>query len=170
MSRIFEALDFAKMAHAGQLRKYTGDPYVMHPIRVAALVMAREDATEAMIIAALLHDVPEDTKYNLDHVTIRFGTEVADLVDELTNKSKGSPLLPRAERKKMDRDRLAMATREAKVIKLLDRLDNLREMGGADAGFRRKYASESLMLLDAVGSADPATAALVRAEADKLGG
>lgn len=164
---IFQALKFAKAAHEGQLRKYTGGPYVAHPIRVASMVMARDDAYEGMIIAALLHDVPEDTNYSLASIEAIFGSQVAFLVDELTNKTKGSHL-SRGERKKMDRDRLADVSHEAKIIKLLDRLDNLREMMGADDQFKQKYAEESRLLMKVIGYTDPAVAALVRAEADKL--
>lgn len=153
MNLILKAAAFARQAHDGQRRKYNDRPYIQHPARVAGRVAARPQATEVMA-AAFLHDVVEDTPRTLDEVSAEFGPEVARLVDELTNPSKGSKA-PRRERKQTDRDHLAVVSVEAKVIKLLDRIDNLQEMGDAPSNFRRKYCEESRLLADVIGDADP---------------
>ena len=107
-----------------------------------------------MVAAAFLHDVVEDTPHTLDEVTAKFGPEVARLVDELTNPSKGSKA-SRGERKQQDREHLAQVSVEAKIIKLLDRIDNLHEMADAPSGFREKYCEESRLLVEVIGDADP---------------
>ncbi len=151
---IFEALQLARQAHANQRRKYTDTPYVNHPIRVAAAVMMQPGTTQDMICAALLHDVVEDCDVEIDYILERFGPVVANLVDELTNKTKGSEE-PRAVRKQKDRDRLKQAMPQTKLLKLLDRIDNLKEMAGAPDDFKRKYAQESIALAVAIGQDYP---------------
>jgi (p)ppGpp synthase/HD superfamily hydrolase len=146
---------FAKAAHKGQFRKYTNEPYVTHPIRVAHAVMLHPIVAEDMIAAAFLHDVPEDTEFTIEQITNLFGQEVGTLVDELTNQSKATGL-PRAERKSMDRERLKTVSKKAKIIKMLDRIDNLNEMHGAEYDFKKLYVGESLWLADSIGDADPA--------------
>ena len=154
MNLILKAAALARQAHADQRRKYNDRPYIQHPARVAGRVAAHPQATEAMVAAAFLHDVVEDTPHTLDEVSAEFGTEVARLVAELTNPSKDSKA-PRRERKQIDRDHLAVVSVEAKIIKLLDRIDNLQEMVEAPGNFRRKYCDESRLLADVIGDADP---------------
>lgn len=151
---IVEASALARKAHAGQMRKYTGRAYIEHPARVAQAVWCIEGSTPEMVAAAWLHDVVEDTSVGLEEIRSLFGNGVADLVDWLTNPSKGMSL-PRAERKRIDRDHLAKAPREAKIIKMLDCLDNLSEMDAAPAGFKKLYGEESLLLAQAIGDAEP---------------
>src|SRR5688572_2066454 len=83
------ARGFAERAHAaiGQRRKYTGEPYIVHPIAVAELVRSVPHTPE-MIAAALLHDVVEDTPVTLAQIEAEFGPVVADLVDWLTDVSR----------------------------------------------------------------------------------
>jgi GTP pyrophosphokinase len=80
--KIEEAVEFSIEAHKGQYRK-SGEEYVIHPILVAAIT-AYNSNDESMIIAALLHDVVEDTKYSLHDIETRFGNDVAHIVDGLT--------------------------------------------------------------------------------------
>jgi len=103
---ILKAAAFARQAHAGQRRKYNDRPFIIHPARVAGRVAAHPQATETMVAAAFLHDVVEDTPHTLGEVTAEFGPEVARLVEELTNPSKGSKA-SRSERKQQDREHLA---------------------------------------------------------------
>lgn len=154
MNIILKAAAFSRQAHAGQRRKYNDLPYAIHPARVAGRVAVHPKATEAMVVAAFLHDVVEDTPHALDEVTAEFGANVAELVAELTNPSEGSKA-PRRERKQQDRDHLAQVSMEAKIIKLLDRIDNLREMVDAPGNFSRKYCDESRLLVEVIGDADP---------------
>jgi (p)ppGpp synthase/HD superfamily hydrolase len=153
VSLILRAAAFARRAHAQQRRKYVDRPYIIHPARVAGRVAAHRHATETMVAAAFLHDVVEDTPYSTADVSHEFGPEVARLVEELTNPSKGMKA-PRRERKRLDRQHLTVVSAEAKIIKLLDRIDNLQEMATAPDGFRRVYCEESRLLADVIGDAD----------------
>lgn len=83
-----------------------------------------------------------------------FGPAVANLVQELTNPSHGSPENRRT-RKQKDLEHLKTVSRKAKILKLIDRLDNLGEMMGADTDFKKKYAIESKSLVETIGDADP---------------
>ncbi len=152
-TKIEKAYKFAKKAHEGQLRKYTGRPYFEHPIRVASRVMMHPLATEAMICAAYGHDLIEDTNVSINELVSEFGREVADLVYGLTNPSKGSSL-PRAERKKWDREHISQQSQQVKIIKLIDRIDNLNEMSLAESGFIWKYCKESRLLAEVLKDAD----------------
>ncbi len=154
MNIILKAAAFARCAHAGQRRKYFDRPCIVHPARVAGRVAVHPRATEAMVAAALLHDVVEDTPHTLEGVTAEFGPEVARMVEELTDTAEDSKA-PRRERKKQERDRLARVSIEAKIIKLLDRIDNLQEMAKAPGGFARVYCEESRLLAEVIGDADP---------------
>ena len=148
---IIAAAQFATNAHLGQFRKYTGDPYIYHPMRVAGRVSMLPGAANEHVAAAWLHDIIEDCPSQEIHLVAKFSLSVVERVRELTNPSRNFPKLPRRERKAMDFAHLAVVSRWAKVIKLLDRIDNLREMSGeGNWDFRHKYANESLLLVDAV--------------------
>lgn len=153
---IITAAQMATAAHQGQQRKYTGRDYIEHPYRVAMRVAARPDATEEMVAAALLHDTLEDTTLTLKDLIEAFGQKVAQMVWDLTNPSKSHPEMNRAQRKEMDRVHLGETDWQVKTIKLLDRIDNLREMDGAPSEFKKRYAKESALLADAIGQVDPA--------------
>jgi len=148
---VTRAVNLAFDTHAGQTRKHGVKlPYVVHPIRVALRVARLPGATDEMVAAAALHDVLEDTNVEREEIEA-FGPIVTELVSELTNTTKGLPH-SRAHRKKLDRERLAGTSLEARVIKLVDRIDNLSEMWGAPLEYLRMYAGESLLLLEALGS------------------
>lgn len=152
-----DAACFAQNAHRGQFRKYDQKhvPYIIHPARVAAAVMEEiPDHTLEMVAAAWLHDVVEDTPVTLGEIHKEFGQDVTKLVWELTNPSKGSNA-PRGERKKMDRDHLETVSKEAKQIKLLDRIDNLLDMAGAPKDFEHMYKLESIALAVVLYDASP---------------
>jgi (p)ppGpp synthase/HD superfamily hydrolase len=164
MTRKARALQMARKAHAGETRDWNGQPYVCHPIRVAARVEVM-GGSEDMVIAALLHDTLEDTKLPPEAILQAFGPKVLAFVRELTNPSNGSNL-PRATRKAMDRDHLRSVSPEARLIKLLDREGNLLEMAGCGAprATRKRYRQESELLFDALRGTHPeAEAALARA-------
>ena len=152
MNKILEAAAFAAEAHRGQTRKWghTHLPYIVHPMRVAGMAAIHPDTSETMVVAAWLHDVVEDSGKTLEDVRMNFGRQVADLVDWLTNASKGMKA-PRAERRKIDREKLSRAPWMAKLLKLLDRIDNLTESRDdklTPPDFVKLYRAESLLLLD----------------------
>ena len=151
MSLILRAAHYARQKHAKQMRKWSNRPYIEHPARVAAMISCHTFATEERVAAGWLHDVIEDTgTTSIDLWDSDFPKSTVQLVVELTNPSKERPDLNRADRKKLDRDHLETASLWAKIIKCFDRLDNLRDMGGAEAGFKRLYLDESFLLADAL--------------------
>jgi (p)ppGpp synthase/HD superfamily hydrolase len=110
-----------------------------------------------MVAAAWLHDVIEDCGVTAEDLAEHFATGVVRLVVELTNPSKKHPDLPRAERKRMDREHAALVSREAKVIKLADRVDNLQETADdprTPCDFVKLYRRESADLLEVLRGAD----------------
>lgn len=145
---------FAKLAHeeVGQLRKYTGQPYIVHPIAVASIVSSVSH-TDEMLAAALLHDVVEDTRRTTDEITAEFGPDVAGLVGWLTDASRPEDG-NRAVRKAIDRDHIARAPAAAKTIKLADLIDNSRSILAHDPGFARVYLPEKALLLEVLGEGD----------------
>jgi (p)ppGpp synthase/HD superfamily hydrolase len=152
MSMIIRAAQFAAKAHRGQKRKYTGAPYITHPARVAGRMACHHLATEAIVAAAFLHDVVEDCNVPIGRIASDFGDDVECYVDWLTNPAKGSDK-PRAERKQWDREHAAKAPCEVRVVKLLDRIDNLREIDPADK-FTTLYCKESALLAEALRTTD----------------
>lgn len=139
---------FATTAHAGvgQLRKYSGDPYIVHPIRVADLV-ASYGGSDDMIAAAYLHDVVEDTDVDIDTIRDVFGDDIASIVCGLTDVSKPGDG-NRAVRKAIDRDHSAAASREAQFVKCADIIDNSSDIADNDPSFWKVYKSEMKLLLD----------------------
>ena len=145
MSLIISAAQYATAKHAGQKRKYNGKPYISHLIRVAGRVATHKRSTEIMVAAAYLHDVVEDCGVDISEIYSLFGEHIAAIVGELTtdDQIEGN----RAERKKAVREKIKKISWEAKLIKLVDRIDNLNELDWADK-FSEIYARESLLLLD----------------------
>jgi (p)ppGpp synthase/HD superfamily hydrolase len=145
---------FATAAHAavGQLRKYTYEPYIVHPAEVAGIVESI-GGTPEMIAAAWLHDVVEDTGVTIELIRSEFGSEVSDLVGWLTDVSRpdhGN----RAARKAVDRAHTAAAPGEAQTIKLADLISNTRSIVAHDAKFAETYLSEKRLLLEVMTKAD----------------
>lgn len=146
------ALQFAALAHEGQKRKYTGEPYINHPIAVAELVRGA-GGTPAMIAAAYLHDVVEDCGVSQSDVSIEFGFDVSALVYYLTDASIGMTGNRKA-RKEIDRAKLAKAPPAAKTIKLADLIDNTKTIADRDPKFWEIYREEKRLLLDVLQEGD----------------
>ena len=145
---------FATAAHAavGQLRKYTFEPYIVHPSEVADTV-TEYGGTPEMIAAAWLHDVVEDTGVTIELIREEFGSEVSDLVGWLTDVSRpdhGN----RAARKAVDRAHTAAAPSEAQTVKLADLISNTRSIVEHDEKFAVTYLSEKRLLLEVMTKAD----------------
>ena len=157
--RLGSAYGLAMCAHRGQTRRYTGDPFMTHPSRVAGIVRGLEGATIEMEMVAYLHDVLEDTEITAADLNGFFGTHVSDIVRELTNEQVLEGL-SRVKRKEMDRERLATASVAAKTIKLADMLDNYTDMNHPEATktFVKLYVEEGFELLEVLRDAHEALA------------
>ena len=147
-----DVLKFATAAHGDQKRKYTGDPYINHPIAVAKIVETVPH-TDAMIAAALLHDVVEDTHVTLDQIKDKFGDKVAELVGWLTDISQPEDGNRRT-RKALDRAHSANAPAEAQTIKLADLIHNTASIEKHDPGFYKVYKEEKIELLKVLTKGD----------------
>lgn len=142
------ALVFATNAHCsiGQRRKYTDEPYIVHPIAVADIISTLHCRPE-MIAAAYLHDVVEDTPVTLAEIVAEFGDDVGSLVSELTDVSKPGDG-NRAARKAADRQHIAQASADGQTIKLADLIDNSHSITAHDPGFAARYMREKRALLE----------------------
>lgn len=152
---------FARAAHSavGQLRKYTNEPYIVHPREVAEIVRTVAHTPE-MIAAAYLHDVVEDTGVTIEVIREEFGSEVSDLVGWLTDVSRpdhGN----RAQRKAIDRAHTAAAPAAAQTVKLADLISNTQSIMAHDPKFAETYLAEKRLLLAVMTRGDP----LLRARA-----
>lgn len=156
MNVITKAAQFANRAHEkSPARKYTGEAYIYHPMRVAGELILVPDVPEHVVAAGWLHDVVEDCPQFRHQFYLDFDCVVIEIVDEVTNPS---ALLTEAkrlrtnrrERKAMDFAHIAQASRWGKILKLLDRDDNLNNLELADIGYRKLYCDETLLLIDAV--------------------
>lgn len=147
-----KALVFATNAHEGQLRKYTCEPYINHPIAVSTLVANIIDDPD-MLAAALLHDTVEDTDITHEDIQREFGSSIANLVENLTDISKPEDG-NRATRKALDLAHIATASPQAKTIKLADLIDNSRSITDHDPKFAQVYMKEKQALLDALKEGD----------------
>lgn len=148
MDVVEKARVFATAAHAAvnQLRKYTFDPYIVHPTEVATIVATVTDNPN-VVATAYLHDVLEDTKVTEEVLRREFGDEVTDLVVWLTNVSKPSDG-NRKVRKQKDLNNLAKAPADAQTVKLADLLSNTPSIVEYDPNFAKIYLHEKLALLD----------------------
>lgn len=150
---ILKAKLFATAAHLGQVRKYTQDPYIHHPVRVAKMIEDLFDDPE-MIAAALLHDTVEDADVCIDRIRALFGIQVATLVEELTDitiLSDGN----RRQRKTIEQERLAKVSAEAQSIKLADLIDNSESIILHDPKFAPVYMDEKRKLLQVLTKGHP---------------
>lgn len=142
-TRIVEAYDLAREAHAGQMRA-TGDPYLNHVLQTSK-ILADMYMDEPSIVAGLLHDVPEDTEVSLDTIRSRFGDEVARLVDGVTKLSQLRLGMEQEEAESLRKMFLAMAEDiRVVLIKLADRLHNMRTLYGKSPEKQKKIARETL--------------------------
>ena len=144
VERVQEAYDFAFQAHDGQRRR-SGEPYITHPVAVADLLADLRLDAQTMI-AAILHDVMEDTPNTKDEITERFGREVAELVDGVS-KLDQVQFRSRAEAQAESFRKMLLAmVRDIRVImvKLADRTHNMRTLGAMPPAKRRTIARETL--------------------------
>lgn len=150
-----KARAFATAAHESinHRRKYTNEPYINHPAAVADLVRSVPH-TEEMLAAAWLHDTVEDTPLTMADLEREFGTEVASLVEQLTDVSRPEDGNRRT-RKEIDLAHTAKASPAAKTIKLADLIDNARSILARDPSFAVVYLAEKRRLLEVLREGDP---------------
>lgn len=140
-----KAFGFAKKAHKGQVRKFSGLPYVVHPESVANL--AQKYTQDPIIVAAAyLHDTIEDTEATHDILVQEFGKEVANLVQELTSASKDEMKKVGGKAKYLT-DKMMKMSKKALTLKLIDRLDNVSDEHASE-GFKERYYAETKYILD----------------------
>lgn len=144
-SEVTRVQNIADLLHHGQTRKYTGDPYINHPVRVAEIV-ADYYSDDAVICAALLHDVIEDTHATAHSLTGVVSDDVIKMVVALTD----TPHLygNRAARKRKDRERLANSDARVQTIKVADLIDNTDSIVMHDPKFAKVYLEEKRLLMD----------------------
>lgn len=121
-----KCVNFAAVKHRNQ-RRLDSDktPYINHPIGVAQILTAEGGVTDFQVIqAAILHDTVEDTDTSFDEVEREFGYTVRRLVEEVTD----DKALPKAERKRLQIEHAAGASPQAKLVKLADKIYNLRDL------------------------------------------
>ena len=144
VGHIQQALEFSNAAHLGQLRQ-SGDPYISHPIAVARILTPLHLDAQA-IMAALLHDVVEDTHISNDAIAGQFGKPVADLVDGLSKLDKIEFKTQEDAQAENFRKMLLAMARDVRVIliKLADRLHNMRTLGAMSREKIERIARETL--------------------------
>lgn len=127
MDIVDRAIIFATKAHSGKLRKGSQLPYIVHPLEALAIV-ATITSDKELMAAAALHDVVEDTRYEIYEIRHEFGDRVADLVDSETSRDiEGvSHVDSWHQRKQVAIDRLAAASRDSQIVALGDKLSNMR--------------------------------------------
>lgn len=152
---ITKAIGFAKEAHKGQIRKYTGEPYYTHPLEVARILNDFGlNITQEQIVAALLHDTVEDCDVTVDDIRIEFGVVVANYVFFLSDISKPEDG-NRSIRKNIDRLHISKAPKEVKTVKLADLIHNTKSIVKYDKNFAKIYMKEKLLLLEVLKDGDP---------------
>jgi guanosine-3',5'-bis(diphosphate) 3'-pyrophosphohydrolase len=144
VEHIRQALEFSRAAHQGQTR-ISGDPYVSHPIAVARILAPLHLDAQA-IMAALLHDVMEDTQATKDEIAEKFGKPVAELVDGLSKLNKIEFETKEDAQAENFRKMLLAMTRDVRVIliKLADRLHNMRTLGALHRAKTKRIARETM--------------------------
>ena len=149
LDMIQKAFDFANEAHKG-VRRRSGDPYILHPIAVAKIVVSTIGLGYKSIVAALLHDVVEDTAYNIDDIRNLFGERVATLVEGLTKIKTVLDNEDKARQKSMQAEnfkRILLTLNDdvrVVLIKLADRLHNCRTIEYVSEHKRKKILSETM--------------------------
>jgi guanosine-3',5'-bis(diphosphate) 3'-pyrophosphohydrolase len=160
---IFEALQFAAHKHRDQRRKDPeASPYINHPIALANILLNEAGVGDPVVIcAALLHDTVEDTETDESELVARFGPRIASIVMEVTDDTS----LPRARRKELQVEHAPRLSREARLVKLADKIANVRDVASAPpAGWplerQREYFDWAKRVVDGLRGTDAGLEAL----------
>lgn len=129
LTTILRAASFAAYRHRTQRRKDAeASPYINHPLELARVLAEDGGVTDAATLcAALLHDTVEDTETTPEEIERAFGSEVRSIVEEVTDDKS----LPKAERKRLQVEHVAHASDKAKLVKLADKICNLRDIASS---------------------------------------
>lgn len=144
---ITKAFNFARQAHKG-VRRLSGEPYIMHPIAVAQIACSEIGLGSTSICSALLHDVVEDTDYTVEDIENIFGSKIAQIVDGLT-KISGGIFGEQASAQAENFKKLLLTMSEdirVILIKICDRLHNMRTLESQPANKQYKIAGETLYI------------------------
>jgi GTP pyrophosphokinase len=141
---ITKAFNFAKAAHKG-IKRRSGEPYIMHPLAVARIVVREIGMGSTSICSALLHDVVEDTDYTVEDIENLFGPKIAQIVDGLTKISGGVFAEKASEQAENFRKLLITMSEDIRVIliKIADRLHNMRTLGSMPPAKQYKISGET---------------------------
>ena len=144
---ITKAFNFARQAHKG-VRRLSGEPYIMHPIAVAQIVCQEVGLGSTSICSALLHDVVEDTDYTVEDIENLFGSKIAQIVDGLTKISGGIFGEQASAQAENFKKLLLTMSDDIRVIliKICDRLHNMRTLESQPANKQYKIAGETLYI------------------------
>jgi guanosine-3',5'-bis(diphosphate) 3'-pyrophosphohydrolase len=151
LALLLRALDFAARKHRDQRRKDPeASPYINHPIALADVLVNEGGVTDIEVLcAALLHDTVEDTATTPQELAAAFGERIARIVGEVTDDKD----LPKAERKRLQIEHASGLSREAKLVKLADKICNLRDVAQRppanwDLARRREYFDWAKQVID----------------------
>ena len=123
MNKIIEAINFARIAHEGQKRKGKNLSYITHPLSVG-LLLSSSGANEDVVIAGILHDTIEDTDVNYEDIEKEFGKNIADIVNDVTEKDKS---LSWVERKRLALEEVKDMRNDSILVKTADVFQNMSE-------------------------------------------
>ncbi|MFX1596187.1 MAG: HD domain-containing protein [Promethearchaeota archaeon] len=149
----WNAISFAFTKYCNIKRKVNNIPYIIHPIRITSILRAvgyNEFEHEDLMIASLFHDLCEDTNTSLEEIDKKFGKRVASIVSELTK-----PKVTKGRKKDQWFEDFINNSKEAKIIKMADRIDNLLEM--VDDWTKKKqlsYTNQAKIILKSCGDAN----------------
>ena len=158
LSLILKALEFAALKHRDKRRKDAlASPYINHPIALANVLTREGGVSDPVVMAAaLLHDTVEDTETTPAELREVFGDRIAGIVEEVTDDKN----LPKAERKRLQVERAAHISREAKLVKLADKICNVRDVAYQppakwDLTRRREYFEWAKAVVDQMRGSHP---------------
>ena len=158
LSLILKALDFAALKHRDQRRKDAlASPYINHPIALANVLVHEGGVAEPVVLAAaLLHDTLEDTQTTAGELRAAFGDVITRVVEEVTDDKS----LLKAERKRLQIEHAAAISREAKLVKLADKICNVRDVANHppakwDLARRREYFEWAKAVVDRMRGVHP---------------
>ena len=174
---LMKVAEFADLAHGDQMRKYSPERYIVHPLRVMEIVRDYNQ-DPAVLASALLHDVLEDTSTKKKEMRVFLSTvmdentadRTVEIVKELTDQytKKDYPQWNRKKRKQKEHERLSKTSAEAQTIKYADLLDNSAEIAKEDPDFADRYLNEAEDLIKRMDKGNPQLRAKAMEQIEEL--